>query len=237
MSTLYLQIKDDLLKKIKSGEYKQNETIPTELDLAKQYQVSRPTIRHAIQLLVDLGYLEKRKKRGTIVCNQKIEQDFTRFIASFDSQMHQKGLSTQTKVLLFKQEIANDEVKKVLDLTENNLVYKLVRLRYIDNKPNVLVTTYIPYQPFSSFSKIDFSNTSLYDSFKKLGRPIHKVTRLLEVISSDETTDDLLNINKNSPVFYFHSYGKDKDDKTIEYSISKYRGDINSFLFDISNTN
>ena len=61
MSTLYLQIKDDLLKKIKSGEYKQNETIPTELDLAKQYQVSRPTIRHAIQLLVDLGYLEKRK--------------------------------------------------------------------------------------------------------------------------------------------------------------------------------
>lgn len=151
--------------------------------------------------------------------------------------MHQKGLSTQTKVLLFKQEIANDEVKKVLDLTENNLVYKLVRLRYIDNKPNVLVTTYIPYQPFSSFSKIDFSNTSLYDSFKKLGRPIHKVTRLLEVISSDETTADLLNINKNSPVFYFHSYGKDKDDKTIEYSISKYRGDINSFLFDISNTN
>ena len=101
MSTLYLQIKDDILKKIESGQYKQDQTIPTELELASYYQVSRPTIRHAIELLVDQGYLEKRKKRGTIVCKRKLEQEFTRIIASFDSQMHQKGLSTKQKFYLF----------------------------------------------------------------------------------------------------------------------------------------
>ena len=114
MSTLYLQIKDDILKKIESGQYKQDQTIPTELELASYYQVSRPTIRHAIELLVDQGYLEKRKKRGTIVCKRKLEQEFTSIIASFDSQMHQKGLSTQTKVLSFHKENVNHEIKEAL---------------------------------------------------------------------------------------------------------------------------
>ena len=234
MSTLYLQIKDDILKKIESGQYKQDQTIPTELELASYYQVSRPTIRHAIELLVDQGYLEKRKKRGTIVCKRKLEQEFTSIIASFDSQMHQKGLSTQTKVLSFNKENVNHEIKEALKLTNDDLVYKLVRLRYVDNQPNVLVTTYIPYNLFKEFENIDFAHVSLYDMFNKFNHPICKISRLLEVIKADETVSDLLNIEKDSPIFYFHSYGKDKQQNVIEYSISKYRGDINSFLFDLT---
>lgn len=234
MSTLYLKIKDDLLAKIEEGIYKPNQTIPTELELSAYYQVSRPTIRHAIELLVKQGYLEKRKKRGTIVCNHKIEQDFTKFIASFDSQMHQKGRSTKTKVLSFHQETANEEICQALHLNKNDLVFKLVRLRYVDNNPNVLVTTYIPYHLFKEFEQIDFSQVSLYDMFEKYHHPVCKISRLLEVMLADETVSDLLNIEKNSPIFYFHSYGKDVNQTVIEYSISKYRGDINSFLFDIS---
>lgn len=234
MSTLYLQIKDDILKKIESGQYKQDQTIPTELELASYYQVSRPTIRHAIELLVDQGYLEKRKKRGTIVCKRKLEQEFTSIIASFDSQMHQKDLSTQTKVLSFHKENVNHEIKEALKLTNDDLVYKLVRLRYVDNQPNVLVTTYIPYNLFKEFENIDFAHVSLYDMFNKFNHPICKISRLLEVIKADETVSDLLNIEKDSPIFYFHSYGKDKQQNVIEYSISKYRGDINSFLFDLT---
>ena len=217
MSTLYLQIKDDILKKIESGQYKQDQTIPTELELASYYQVSRPTIRHAIELLVDQGYLEKRKKRGTIVCKRKLEQEFTSIIASFDSQMHQKGLSTQTKVLSFHKENANHEIKEALKLTNYDLV-----------------TTYIPYNLFKEFEDIDFAHVSLYDMFNKFNHPICKISRLLEVIKADETVSDLLNVEKDSPIFYFHSYGKDKQQNVIEYSISKYRGDINSFLFDLT---
>ena len=159
---------------------------------------------------------------------------FTSIIASFDSQMHQKGLSTQTKVLSFHKENANHEIKEALKLTNDDLVYKLVRLRYVDNQPNVLVTTYIPYNLFKEFEDIDFAHVSLYDMFNKFNHPICKISRLLEVIKADETVSDLLNIEKDSPIFYFHSYGKDKQQNVIEYSISKYRGDINSFLFDLT---
>ena len=70
--------------------------------------------------------------------------------------------------------------------------------------------------------------------FNKFNHPVYKISRLLEVIKADETVSDLLNIEKGSPIFYFHSYGKDNQQNLIEYSISKYRGDLNSFLFDLS---
>ena len=228
MSAMYLDIRNDLLDKIDSGFYPVGETIPTEMELASQYHVSRPTIRQAISLLVDQGILEKRRKRGTIVCAPKIDQGFTQTISSFDSEIHQKGHSSQTKVLAFQKEEASDEIKEVLRCNE---VLKLVRLRYIDHTPNVFVTTYMPYPLFAHFLDLDFSKESFYDQCARCDHPIASITRHLEVVSADETLADLLQINQQDPLFYFHSYGTDPQGIPIEYSISKYRGDTNSFTF------
>ena len=59
MAAMYLKIKCDLLEKINNGTYKEGDLIPTEIELSEIYDVSRPTVRQAIQLLVDDGYLEK----------------------------------------------------------------------------------------------------------------------------------------------------------------------------------
>ena len=82
----HLFIQQDLLKKIKSGEYAEGQLIPKESELTDIYQVSRPTVRQAIQFLVNDGYLERRKRRGTIVKHHKINQEFTHLIESYDSQ-------------------------------------------------------------------------------------------------------------------------------------------------------
>ena len=92
MTALYLDVKKDLLDKITSGEYPEGTIIPTEHELSDIYHVSRPTIRKAVQILVDAGYLEKKKKRGTIVCIPKVIQDFTQTISSFDTQMKRHGI-------------------------------------------------------------------------------------------------------------------------------------------------
>ncbi|KES15892.1 Transcriptional regulator [Gilliamella apicola SCGC AB-598-I20] len=98
----HLFIQQDLLKKIQSGEYAQGQLIPKESELTDIYQVSRPTVRQAIQFLVNDGFLERRKRRGTIVKQQKINQEFTHIIESYDSEMNRKGLHPTTKVLTFK---------------------------------------------------------------------------------------------------------------------------------------
>ena len=72
MTALYLDVKKDLLDKITSGEYSEGTIIPTEHELSDLYNVSRPTIRKAVQILVDAGYLEKKKNEKNIWTLQKI---------------------------------------------------------------------------------------------------------------------------------------------------------------------
>lgn len=234
---LHKKIEQDLRQKIQSGEYLENDVIPTEMELAEIYQVSRPTIRQAVQTLVNDGYLEKRKKRGTIVKQPKIQQEFTKVIESFDSEMNRKGIKPKTKVITFKVIEANEEVAENLELTVGAKVYKLIRLRYAEGKPTVLVTTYIPYAEFPTLKEVDFTQTLLYQTFTDFGRPICAVLRKLEVMQTDETTSDLLDIDEHDPIFYFHTQGFTRERVPIEYSISKYRGDTNAFIFEISESN
>ena len=219
MGAFYLDIKKDLLDKILSGVYQQGSIIPNEYELAEIYNVSRPTIRKAVQILVDEGYLEKRKKRGTIVCDPTIRQEFAQVIQTFNKEVKEKGLTPSTKVLTFKQEKAEEEV----------------RLRYVDDQPNVLVTTYVPCRLFEHLSEVDFEKESLYQTFHKEGRDITSIQRKLDVILADETCADLLDVKNGDPLFYFHSTGYDESHTAIEYSIAKYRGDRNSFVFQLSN--
>ena len=182
MTALYLDVKKDLLDKITSGEYSEGTIIPTEHELSDMYNVRRPTIRKAVQILVDAGYLEKKKKRGTLVCAPKVIQDFTQSISSFDTQMKRHGVVSKTHVIAFKTEEASKDVARSLNIHEEDLVYKLVRLRYTDKNPNVFITTYIPVSLFPDLLDTDFTHVRLYDVFEKQGHSIDTIDRQLEII-------------------------------------------------------
>lgn len=231
---LHKKISEDLLQKIKAGVYAENELIPTEHELVEMYGVSRPTIRHALQSLVNQGYLEKRKKRGTVVTKPKFQQEFTHVIESFDSEMSRKGIAPKTKILNFKVTAASEEVAENLQLKKGDKVYKLIRLRYAEDKPVVLVTSYIPFKQFPNFLEIDFTKEKLYKALEEAGHPVITVARKLEVIKADETTSDLLDVEIDEPLFYFHTQGFTHERRPVEYSISKYRGDLNYFVFELS---
>ncbi|BDR55699.1 GntR family transcriptional regulator [Xylocopilactobacillus apis] len=229
----YQVIAADLLHKIQTGVYPQNTLIPPELELATQFQVSRPTVRQAIATLVNEGYLERRRKRGTLVKKTKIEQEFTHLIESYSTEMSAKGIYPKTNLLYFAEEKATSEVTQNLHVDPGAVVFKLVRLRYADGQPVVLVTTYVPKERIPELVNYDFAKDSLYSTLEKHQLKVTRVIRKLEVVEASETTANLLNIAVNKPVFYFHTQGLTGDGRPIEFSIAEYRGDINSFVIDV----
>lgn len=229
----YLEIRDDILGKIRSGEYPEGEVIPSELDLAARYGVSRPTVRQALQVLADEGYLERRRRRGTIVRRTKIENEFTLEVESFDVQMAEKGRDTSTMVLLCKAVEADEEVADRLKVGLGDGVGKLVRLRYVDDEPQVYVITYVPLEVFPLLTDQDFATLHLYDYFRACGHPLVEAARELDVIKADEAMASLLDVAAGDPLFLFHTVGREASGRAIEYSIARYRGESNTFEFEV----
>ena len=232
-SPKYLEIQNLLLQRIKNGDYQEGQLIPKEVDLAEQLNVSRPTVRHAIRNLVQGGYLERRKKRGTIVTQTKIKQQFTHVIESYNTEIQNNGLVAKTQVLNFSTEKASDEVAEALTIKPNTEVYKLVRLRSADNKPVLFVITYLPIAQLPDLQKIDFTHHSLYSELAKAGLEITHVSRKIEVHPATEEEAQLLETDIKAPIFYFHTIGFTKDHRALEYSIASYRGDLNYFMVEI----
>ena len=229
--TLYNRVKDDLLSKILDGTYPEGETIPSEIQLAEMYNVSRPTIRQAIQILASEGHVEKRRRRGTVVTRPKIDQSFTMQILSFEDEMRRMGKEPRTNVLVFKREKASEDVSLALQLQKGAAVYKLVRLRYADDIPNVFVESYIPCEAFPQLDDTDFEQVSLYRTMEELGNPVVHAHRHLEVSKAAGPIAALLDVEEGDPLIVFSTVARGEDERPVEYSIATYRGASNSFEF------
>ena len=231
--TLYETIRKDLLSKILDGTYPEGQVIPSELELAQMYGVSRPTVRQALKLLAEEGYLEKRRRRGTVVTQPKVDQSFTMTISSFEDAMRLVGRMPKTAVLVFRSEGANEEVARALALKEGEQVYRLVRLRYADDVPNVFVESYVPCDPYPELGSYDFNATSLYAAMEECGRPVVSAHRCLEAIKADGASAALLDVEQGDPLLLFHTVAQDAEGAPVEYSIATYRGESNRFEFDV----
>ena len=231
---LYEDISNDLLAKIKDGTYQEGQRIPSEKDLAQDYGVSRPTVRQALQLLVDDGYLDRRRRRGTVVCHPKVRQHFTEGLMSFSDDMRLAGNSTRTVVIIFRREKAQETVADALHIAPGNEVYKLVRLRYVEDTANVFVETYLPCAELPDIDDVDFSNASLYQTLTECGSAVVSAHRRFEAVSADGALATLLDVAVGDPMLLFYTVGSTRSGVPIEYSKAVYRGEGNIFEVDVA---
>ncbi len=231
---LYYQLKEILLEYIKSPHH--SGCLPTESELCKQYDISRSTVRQAINELVADGYLERVKGKGTLIVRSKINQDYLFVIESFNEEMREKGLAHRTKVLELEKIAANEIVASNLQLQPGAEVIKLIRLRSISDEPILYVKTYLPAYLFPGLLEKDLENNSLYHIVENdYGYRIAKSMRTIEAVRADELLAKLLTIQKGDPIQYIESISFFEDQTPFEYTLAFYRGDRNKFRFILTN--
>jgi len=162
---IYAQIEEDIKEKIRKKEYTPGQELPTERELTEFFGVSRMTIRQAISNLVHKGILYKIPGKGTVVSKEVIEKKLE--IESFSDDMRKRGLVPGSNLIQFERITPNDEVREKLNLSEDEKIYFLNRLRLADNEPMAIEYCYLPEKFFNNIIKYNMVNCSLYTIMKE----------------------------------------------------------------------
>lgn len=225
--TLFEQVKEDIVTKLKNGEYPAGSKIPTEVELIKQYGVSRITIRRAIEDLCKDGLLVKNQGKGTFVKERKIFRKIEHNM-SFSNSCIVNGM-TPSAIVTQRTVLTQNSPGRIqhAELDADAILY-IQRVRYADEIPVMLENNYFPFAQYS-FLLTDDLDGSLYDSLK-----CHNISvgcsqnSYIDALKADSKQAQLLKIAPGDPVFLLYTEIYDTHNQLIyigqEYIVaSRYR--------------
>jgi len=226
---LYRQLKNTILDEIKSNSIAIDKRIPSERELSEKYDISRMTARKAIDELVRDKYLIRIIGKGTYVTDINKSSEFTRVI-SFTEDMLKLGYSVKSKILKFNLSEAGEEELNKLKSTKQEKVFEIIRLRFADNIPMALQSSYILSKYCPNLLDYDLSSNSLYGILgKDFKLKVSYANNILETrITSDEEMN-LFELKKKIAVFVLDQTTYLENGAPFEYVVSIYRGDKYKF--------
>lgn len=232
---LYYQLKRQVLSMIKESRLQEGDMLPPESELCALLDVSRPTIRQAFNELVSEGYLNRYKGKGTFVSKPKVEERFLSKLESFNNEMRAKNMTPHTVVLSLEKITGPHEAGERLRLPLDAPLIYLSRVRSADNIPLVYVETYLPYNQYPQLMNVDFNEKSLYDSLESLCHVrVNRVCREIEAVNARKKEAELLKIAANKAVSLVKTVAYSENSPLpVEFSVARYRGDLNKFSVDI----
>lgn len=229
----YVQIYNILKKRIEDRIYMPNTLLPSENELAEEFNVTRITIRNAIKILKEEGRIYTEKGKGSFVKAPGIEQSLFKFY-SFGRNYAKQDFQTETKVIRTKIGVQDEEICNKLNLSNDDEVIEIIRLRKIEQSPVILEFSYIPLRMAPDILEMDLANLSIYDLLEE--RFELKITRAKEYLSpdiTDEYESKHLEIPKKTPVFITDRITYTQRDLPIEYRKSVIRSDKFKFFVDL----
>jgi GntR family transcriptional regulator len=216
--------------KIKAREWRAGQMFPSEQELCEILAVSRTVVRQAMSELKRKGLIQKQNGKRSTIAVPQYEGGLMQTLRGLYQDVAQKGKKLTTRVLQFKVVKPNAEVAAALKLAAGERVIQLDRLRFIDDAPEVLVSTYIPEALCPALVKEDLTGQSLYEVLAtKFGLNIAQGKRTIEAIRLDRKEAALLGLRTGSPALLLKSIGQLQDGRPLEYFVAKHRGDRSKF--------
>jgi GntR family transcriptional regulator len=226
---LYQQLQRALRKAIEIQLLAPEDALPAERDLAAEFNVSRITVRKALDGLVTEGLLVRRQGSGNFV-STRVQKNFAK-LTSFSEDMRARGRSPRSVWLKRAAGTVTPEEALALRLSPGTPVYRFNRIRYADDAPMALEFATIVASALPSLEEVD---TSLYEALERSGqRPVRALQRLRAVLLTEDQAE-LLKAKAGDPGLLVERLGSLRDGRAIEFSQSFYRGDIYDFVAELS---
>ena len=189
---LYEQLLSYFRLMIQIGELQPGDRLIPENELCSILQVSRTTVRQAMDQLVAEGLIVRYKGRGSFVASPKMKRPI-HYLYNFTENIRELGAVPSSVILHAAVEIADPALMKTLELPETQpQVFHLTRIRCANESPILLEDTYVPYYLCRGIEEVDFQYSSLYQTLEdKYQLKLHHATETIEAIlmgTSDAAT-------------------------------------------------
>lgn len=228
-----MEIVDMLVFLIVSGKYIAHDKLPSENEIAVKFNVPRITARKAYERLEEMGHIYKKQGKGSYVKdrNKQIELIFSGDV-SFSQKMIDKGFDFKSETIFCKEIKYNKKIYNYLETDQEDSIFKVGRLRYIDQEPIAVHVSYIAKSVFSDIDAVGMDITSMFNYFNSKGYTVFASKRsTLRVTFPTESQRKLLNCSYLIPLLVLESGCIDKKSGVVlEYQKIFYRSDCFSYV-------
>ena len=228
---LHEQVELFIRKLINQKEYsEEGKILPAEIEIAKQLNVSRTTVRHAINNLVFEGRLVRKKRLGTRVSKSKITGHGQEWM-SFTQEMKAMGIEVRNFEMHTSWEKANIELSDFFGIKEGQEVFRLERLRGgVSEGPFVIFVSY--FNPNIGLTGNENFNLPLYKLLEeRCNLQIKTSSEEISAVPADKVCVQKLKVAEGSPIFKRERKVYDVNDLPVEYNIGLYKAE--SFKYSI----
>jgi GntR family transcriptional regulator len=216
---LYHQAARVLEEAIEDGRLPRGSKLESELDLAEQLGISRPTMRAAIKQLVDKGLLMRRRGIGTTVAPRPVRRAVA--LTSLYDDLKREGREPRTRVLALEEVLCPPDVAEHLGLDPTASVLRFERLRIAGTDPIALMHNVVP-AGLLELDRGDLERTGLYDVFRENGITPHVATQQVGARKAGAEEAELLEIEPGDPVLTMTRVAYDTNGRPIEYGSHRY---------------
>ncbi|HEX5090637.1 MAG TPA: GntR family transcriptional regulator [Nocardioides sp.] len=226
---LWFQVAQHLEQAIADGALPQGALLDNEIVMAERLGVSRPTMRRAMERLVDQGLIVRRRGIGTRVVQPKVRRPLE--LTSLHDDLSSSGQAPATEVLRFETVGAGADIAARLRVEEGDPVVLVERLRSAGELPIARMTNWLPSHVVS-FDESALATTGLYELLRRAGVHLHSATQTVGARTATTAEAKQLGESRGAAVLTMERETLDEKGTTVEfashvYAASRYSFEIN----------
>ena len=220
---LYFQISRRLEEAVDRGDLTPGERLPNEIEFAESLAISRPTMRRALDDLVEKGMLTRKKGVGTRVANAQVRRRVA--LTSLHDDLAAAGRHPQTQVLTFDAGCTDRHAARELGVAVDECLVYCERLRLADGRPLAILRNWLPAR-FNDIVAADLEAHGLYRLLgERNGRPSVAKQRIT-ALPAGAAEAKLLGTKRNAPLISMQRTAFDGAGHAVEFADNLYRADL-----------
>ncbi|MCP2316703.1 GntR family transcriptional regulator [Nocardia amikacinitolerans] len=218
------RVRDILRARIRSGVYG-NLPLPSESQLAADFDTSRNIVRDALTLLRDEGLVDRVPGAGTFVVADKAVQGLDRLRGL--AETFETGSDRVVNTVLLAEVVpATPIVAERLELEPGTPVVALERVRHLDGAPLSLDASYLTADVGAPLLQCDLTGCDVFGLLEaELGLPLGSAAVSIEAVAADATVAGLLAVRPGSPLLFLERLTYTDSGRPIDLEYVRYRGD------------